>query len=112
MPQYCRPSDVDAASFYSEDRRRKIRQIYYAMIAEYDAMVGKYVQLIDTLGITSNTVFICTSDHGDMNMEHQQFYKMVQYDARCSFGTKNCTRGSNVRIRADGGMEAQHACGQ
>ena len=29
----CTPSDEDAASFYNESRRRKIRTIYYAMIA-------------------------------------------------------------------------------
>ena len=33
---------------------------------------------------SDNTVFIVTSDHGDMQMEHQQFYKMVPYDASAS----------------------------
>lgn len=53
----------------------------YAMILEFDAMVGKYIDAIQEAGVAENTVLIVTSDHGDMQMEHQQFYKMVQYDA-------------------------------
>lgn len=44
-------------------------------------MVGKYMDTLDKAGVADNTVLIVTSDHGDMNMEHQQFYKMVQYEA-------------------------------
>ena len=49
-----------------------------AMIAEFDAMVGEYVSTVEDAGVTASTVFIVTSDHGDMQMEHQQFYKMVR----------------------------------
>jgi len=52
-----------------------------AMIAEFDAMVGEYVQAVKDAGKYDNTVFIVTLDHGDMQMEHRQFYKMVAYDA-------------------------------
>lgn len=66
---------------YSSTRRRRVRSIYYAMILEFDSMVGAYIDAVEDAGVTNNTVMIVTSDHGDMNMEHQQFYKMVQYDA-------------------------------
>jgi len=52
-----------------------------AMIAEFDAMVGEYVSAVRDAAKFDNTVFIVTSDHGDMQMEHQQFYKQVPYDA-------------------------------
>ena len=39
MLKGCLPSDDESRSFYAIARRRKIRQIYYAMIAEFDAMV-------------------------------------------------------------------------
>jgi arylsulfatase K len=84
MLKGCTPSDEDAAEFYSESRRREIRSKYYAMIAEWDAMVGQYMDTVKTLGVWNQTVFIVTSDHGDMQMEHQQFYKMVPYDASAS----------------------------
>lgn len=37
-------------------------------LAEFDAMVGEYVSTIASNGVTDNTVFIVTSDHGDMNV--------------------------------------------
>eukprot|EP01061_Rhynchopus_euleeides_P016122 TRINITY_DN27300_c0_g1_i2.p1 TRINITY_DN27300_c0_g1~~TRINITY_DN27300_c0_g1_i2.p1 ORF type:complete len:546 (+),score=217.37 TRINITY_DN27300_c0_g1_i2:56-1693(+) len=81
MLKKCTPSNNASSAFYSAERRRTIRAVYYAMIAEFDAMVGAYVDAVEAAGLTDNTIFIVTSDHGDMNMEHQQFYKMVQYDA-------------------------------
>jgi len=67
--------------FYTVQYRREIRTVYMAMIAEFDAMVGEYVTAVKDSGKYNNTVFIVTSDHGDMQMEHRQFYKMVPYDA-------------------------------
>lgn len=51
------------------------------MIAEFDAMVGEYIAAVTDTDAMANTWFIITADHGDMQMEHQQFYKMVPYDA-------------------------------
>ena len=84
MLKGCLPSDNESQSFYAIARRRKIRQIYYAMIAEFDAMVGKYMDAVKQAGVWNNTVWIVTSDHGDMNMLKQQHYKMVPYDASAS----------------------------
>lgn len=75
------PSSKEGAYFYSRAHRVRIRTIYLAMIAEFDAMVGRYVQAVKDTGRAGNTVFIVTSDHGDMQMEHRQYYKMVPYDA-------------------------------
>ena len=36
---------------------------------------------MEDAGFTHNTYFILTSDHGDMRMQHQQFYKMVPWEA-------------------------------
>lgn len=84
MLKGCLPSDSESEGFYAIGRRRKIRRIYYAMIAEFDAMVGKYMEAVKQAGVWNNTVFIVTSDHGDMNMLKQQHYKMVPYDASAS----------------------------
>jgi arylsulfatase A-like enzyme len=43
-------------------------------------MVGTYIDAIETAGLTDSTIFILSSDHGDMQMQHQQFYKMVAYE--------------------------------
>merc|ERR1712151_1198537 len=76
------PHDSAVGSyFYTESHIRRIRTIYLAMVAEFDAMVGEYVKAVQDIGKFNNTVFIVTSDHGDMQMEKRQFYKMVPYDA-------------------------------
>merc|ERR1712070_188566 len=81
MLKGCLPSEDTAGDFYSESHRVHIRTIYLAMVAEFDAMVGEYIKAVKDSGKFDNTVFIVTSDHGDMQMEHRQFYKMVPYDA-------------------------------
>eukprot|EP01045_Picozoa_sp_COSAG04_P006292 COSAG04_NODE_306_length_17292_cov_58.911766_5_plen_119_part_00 len=81
MLKGCMPSPYQNLTFdfYSEDHRRRIRSIYYAMIAEFDSMVGEYVQTIKDAGVWEETVLIVTSDHGDMQMEKQQFCKLRIY---------------------------------
>jgi len=81
MLKGCLPPDDTAGDFYTESNRFHIRTVYLAMIAEFDAMVGAYVQAVKDAGKSDNIVFIVTSDHGDMQMEHRQFYKMAAYDA-------------------------------
>jgi len=65
---------------FSSDVARTVRRIYFAMIAEVDAMVGRVLAAFDELGLTDSTYFIFSSDHGEMAMEHQQFYKMSPYE--------------------------------
>eukprot|EP01047_Picozoa_sp_COSAG01_P071296 COSAG01_NODE_11028_length_2024_cov_1.436364_2_plen_384_part_00 len=86
MLKGCTPvrNDSNPNDFYAVGQRRKIRSIYYAMIAEFDAMVGYYMDTVKAAGVWNQTVTIVTSDHGDMQMEKQQFYKMVPYDASAS----------------------------
>ncbi len=48
-------------------------------------------------GQTENTWIIATSDHGDMNMEHQQYYKMVFWEGS-SRVPLIISAGSNMNI--------------
>jgi arylsulfatase K len=59
---------------------KKVRAIYYAMIAETDEIVGEVIKTLKGLGLYDNTYIIFTSDHGEMNMEHEQFYKSNMYE--------------------------------
>jgi arylsulfatase A-like enzyme len=79
VPNASVPGEV--ASFFSHARRQRIRRIYYAMIAEFDAMVGAYIDAVEESGLADNTIFVVTADHGDMTLNaHQQFYKMSDKD--------------------------------
>merc|ERR1711920_707647 len=65
----------------SDDYKKTIRAHYYANVAEYDALIGLIINAVKEAGVLDNTWIIATSDHGDMKMEHAQFYKMVFYDS-------------------------------
>ena len=66
MLKGCLPSEGTKPFIEAESRRRNIRRVYYAMIGEFDEMVGAYVEGVAAAGAAASTVFIVTSDHGDM----------------------------------------------
>ena len=65
---------------FSEEMVCQVRRVYFGMIAEVDAMVGRVLAAAEELGLPENTYFIFTSDHGEMAGEHRQFYKMSLYE--------------------------------
>ncbi|MFB3826762.1 MAG: sulfatase-like hydrolase/transferase [Bryobacteraceae bacterium] len=66
---------------FSPEMVRRTREVYYAMCAETDAMTGEVIAELDRLGVAGNTWFLFTSDHGENNMEHRQYYKMNMYES-------------------------------
>lgn len=56
---------------------RFARAVYYAMIAEVDEMLGDVLSAAEGL---ENTYIFFLSDHGEMNMEHGQFYKYTAFE--------------------------------
>jgi arylsulfatase A-like enzyme len=53
---------------------------YYAHISALDACLGDLLGTIDEEGITENTLFIYTSDHGDMLWSHGEWRKQWPMD--------------------------------
>ena len=51
-----------------------------AMCAEADAMVGAVYDAMRALGLGENTYVLFSSDHGEMAMEHQDWYKMTLFE--------------------------------
>ncbi|MGH9327132.1 MAG: sulfatase-like hydrolase/transferase [Terriglobia bacterium] len=49
-----------------EERIRRARSAYYAMITELDGNIGEVLDQIEKTGQLKNTLFIYTSDHGEM----------------------------------------------
>jgi arylsulfatase A-like enzyme len=56
------------ARFKRNERKALIdwMRVYHAMVAELDANVGKIAAALTSLGLDENTIFIFTSDHGEM----------------------------------------------
>jgi len=57
-----------------------LRRIYFAMIAETDAVVGTVLEGIEAAGLADSTVVVFSSDHGELAMDHGQLYKGLAYE--------------------------------
>jgi len=55
-------------------------RVYYAMVANLDWNLGRLLQAIDELGMRDDTVFVFTSDHGEMFGAQGRRAKNVFYD--------------------------------
>lgn len=64
---------------YKKEAERDIKG-YYAHITAMDECIGELQNSILKNGIEENTIFIFTSDHGDMLFSHGQIRKQKPYD--------------------------------
>lgn len=55
-------------------------RVYYAMIANLDWNLGRLLDAVDRLGLRDNTLFIFTSDHGEMFGAQGRRAKNIFYD--------------------------------
>ena len=65
---------------FDDETVRLVRRIYFAMCAEADSMVGDLLDVLDECGMAGNTTVIFSGDHGELAMEHQQYYKMSHFE--------------------------------
>ncbi|MDX8467249.1 alkaline phosphatase family protein [Mesorhizobium sp. VK23B] len=66
---------------WSEENFRRIRSIYYGMISELDAQLGRIWQAVKTAGAWDDTVIVLTSDHAEMMGDHFMLGKGGFFDA-------------------------------
>ncbi len=64
---------------YGHDLDEYIR-LYYAMVSQVDAGVGRLLETVERLGLRENTVVIFTSDHGDMQGSQGLKNKCLPYE--------------------------------
>ncbi|HUW62028.1 MAG TPA: sulfatase [Candidatus Bathyarchaeia archaeon] len=67
------PADLEAPA------RRNLRG-YYAHIAALDDCVGKILGALEAAQMARDTIFVFTSDHGDLLYSHRQQKKQQPYD--------------------------------
>lgn len=63
-----------------DDAVRTIRAVYYGMIAEVDAQVGRLATFLKERGTYDQTLIIVTSDHGELLGDHYLFGKLGWFD--------------------------------
>ncbi|MEK9961657.1 MAG: sulfatase-like hydrolase/transferase, partial [Rhodobiaceae bacterium] len=59
---------------------RQARRGYYANVSYFDSKIGEIVGAVEEIGQLDNTIFIVTSDHGDMLGERGLWYKMSFFE--------------------------------
>lgn len=64
----------------SEERVRRARSAYYAMITELDDYLGTVLDALERRGTLKDTVIIYTADHGEMLGEHGMWLKRALYE--------------------------------
>ncbi|CAG1013567.1 MAG: alkaline phosphatase family protein [Rhizobiaceae bacterium] len=75
------PGTKGKVADWSEASFRRIRAIYYGMIAEMDALMGRIRGALEKAGAWENTIFILTSDHAEMMGDHHLLGKGGFFDA-------------------------------
>ncbi len=78
-----RPDDIALHPNVPEAVARKARKDlagYYAHCSALDACVGDLLATLDEQGLAEDTIFVFTSDHGDMHGSHGVWRKQHPYD--------------------------------
>ncbi len=55
-------------------------KVYYAQVANLDWNLGRLLSALETSGMTENTIFVFTSDHGEMFGSHGRQAKLIFYE--------------------------------
>jgi arylsulfatase A-like enzyme len=54
-------------------------RVYHSMVMNVDDNVGRIMEFLDRRGLADDTIFVFTSDHGEMMGSHGRMNKMVPY---------------------------------
>jgi len=64
----------------SDDGVREMMAGYYAAVAGVDVCVGRFMDTLEELGLAEDTIFVFTSDHGDMLGSHRMSHKQEPFE--------------------------------
>lgn len=70
----------DTVASWSDADFRALRAIYWGMIAEVDAQLGRIVAGLKASGAWDNTILVFTADHGEMMGDHWALGKFGFFD--------------------------------
>ncbi|KPL15813.1 MAG: hypothetical protein AMS26_06585 [Bacteroides sp. SM23_62] len=68
-------------------------RVYYAMVKNIDHNIGRLMTYLEESGQMDNTIFVFTSDHGEMMGSHDRIYKMVPYEESIGIPLVYCWKG-------------------
>lgn len=59
---------------------KRARAAYYGLITHIDHQIGRLIQAVNEYNELNNTLFLFTSDHGDLLGDHNLFRKAMPYE--------------------------------
>ena len=73
-------SDVDEKAAISEAKQKELIHGYYACVSFIDALVGKLLDALDSLGLKDNTSIVLWGDHGWHLGDHDMWCKHTNFE--------------------------------
>ncbi len=73
-----------SSGIVSERALKRARAAYYALITHIDHQIGRFLQAMGEFNELNNTIFIFSSDHGDLLGDHNMFRKSLPYNGCAS----------------------------
>jgi arylsulfatase A-like enzyme len=73
---------VEEFSVLDEAQHRRLLALYYGLVTQIDADIGRVLAHLEELGLARDTIVVYTADHGGMMGEHATWRKTtLAYDA-------------------------------
>ena len=78
-------TDVNASFFgkecrISDDYTRVLRKAYYACVSQSDALVGRVIDAMESMGFADDTIIVFWGDHGWHLGEHNHWCKQTNFE--------------------------------
>lgn len=61
-------------------KSKNVKGIFEQIAFKVYLVAGEIILALKDTGLLKRTIIIFTADHGELAMEHQQFYKMSMYE--------------------------------
>ncbi len=88
-----------------ENRLRRARAAYYALIAHLDFEIGKFINIMQEFGVLNNTIILFTSDHGEMLGDHHRFAKSLPYEGSSAVPFIIHDSGNHLKLKRGSRVE-------
>ena len=81
-----------------QESLRRARAAYYGLITHVDHQIGRILEAVEEHGLTKNTIFLFTSDHGDLLGDHNLFRKAFPYEGASAIPLVVFDPGNHLRL--------------
>lgn len=85
---------------------RRARAAYYGLITHVDHQIGRILEAVGERGLLNDTIFLFTSDHGDLLGDHNLFRKAFPYEGSSAVPLVVFDPGNHLGLHRGGTRDA------